>query len=224
MVLENDQFFAFTGPTNRATSTKGVGDVAAEVLVQGQGGSSNPAFFVAAGRRYSAELNGLAQFDANYVAGTSISGKVYASGYPNVTYSGTKPTFSATRGLGYTYEAPADLRLFGTTWLGGGVDNNLTSSGAQSSGATIAISSAGNLTTRLGPCAITGTLVPRASGKNVFDVTLTYSPGTAGTTSCPNKSVKGIAVWFLSSVASAQLLIGATTADGSSAIVLSGIR
>ena len=225
VVLENDQFFGFTGPLNGTTSS-GAGDLKAEVLVQGQGASTNPNFFVAVGRRYSAELNGSAQFEATYTADTSISGSVYAFGYPNVTYSGAKPVVPASARFGYTYDAPADTRLFSTSWVGSGVDNNLNSFGGGSFGVNIAISSTGDITTALGPCNVTGTAVTRSSGKNIFDVTLTYSTSPAGSTVCPfaSKSVKGIALWYFTGLRSAQLLIGTTTPDGSSAIVLSGTR
>jgi len=70
--------------------------------------------------------------------------------------------------------------------------------------ATVAINNAGAITGSSGGCSFTGTATPRASGKNVFDVSITF-----GAAPCvlPSQTVTGIALDYITTGNQTQLLV-----------------
>jgi hypothetical protein len=113
---------------------------------------------------------------ATYVAGTSISGTVsFSAG--TVSFSGA-PIPSTT----YDYNIPAQLADITGSWTLTALD-----------GSTVAltIAGSGSFTAMANGCSITGTFSPRASGKNVFNLALTFG---AAPCASPGATASGVAV------------------------------
>jgi hypothetical protein len=109
---------------------------------------------------------------AGTLTATTVGGTVtFSTGA--VTFSGTAvPTGT------YNYNAAATNSQVAGTW---------TLSALDGTSATVSVGTNGSFTGNNAGCAITGTILPRASGKNVFDVSVTsgpapcFAPGTTST-------------------------------------------
>lgn len=133
-------------------------------------------------------------FTGTYSAKNSVSGTV--SGAAKATFSGTYDA---------RYDSPASLTDLAGTWA---------VSGASSTGTTtsnVTISPTGAIAGSNQYCAMTGTAAPRASGKNVFNV----SVGFAGADCLFNgQTLAGVAV-LMKSGATTQLAVAALLPDRS---------
>jgi hypothetical protein len=142
------------------------------------------------------------------VAQASVSGAVTTSGGAAVaTFSGT-----AVSGTLYDYNAPAQLSTVVGSWdvvVGGVVDSTLT---VNSSGAYSGTDGDG--------CSYSGTITPRPSGKNVFNVTYLTGPAPCAE---PGVSATGVAIVTTPSPGARQLLVVGTTPDRNDAFVVSGV-
>lgn len=130
-----------------------------------------------AGHRVTGTLN------ATVVTGVSVNGAATPNG------GGTPTTFTSTplpaSYPGYLYNTPALASDIAGAWTGFLLDG---------SAAVFSITSAGALSgTNLG-CSFTGTVAPRPSGKNVFNVSIHFgsSPCTAA-----NQDATGIAISYI---------------------------
>jgi hypothetical protein len=130
--------------------------------------------------------------NATVVTNTSIKGSATSStGNTTVTLSATPLSASYSS---YNYNtAPVSSNVFGN-WTGTILDG---------SAATISISTAGGITGSNGGCTFTGTATPRSSGKNVFDMTLTFGPSPCA---YPGQKVSGNALDYVLSNGKRQLL------------------
>jgi hypothetical protein len=149
-----------------------------------------------------------ASLDATFVLGASFSGSAIHSGATvPITFTGeVMPTAQ------YDYDAPASLSEITGTW-------SLTSVHGDSVLATIA--STGTFTATSEGCAISGDVHPRASGKNVFDVSLSFGPAPC---LLPGQSARGIALSYLLPNGQRELLIGGTSTDRAQGTAMYGIR
>ena len=102
------------------------------------------------------------------------------------------------------------LRGASRLWLGPGDDGTIT---VQSNGQFSSTTSVG--------CAITGTATPRPSGKNVFNISVTFGP-----TPCllPNGTASGVAVITHPTATSSELSVLVTTAARDHAAAFFGSR
>ncbi len=183
LVLENDQFYSIYGST--------VGDAFAVYgFLQGNGKSSGGSFSATdvkdattAGQLLSGTVS------ASYTAGASLNGSL-TEGANVVTFTGTAIPASV-----YNYNTPASLGDLAGSW-------NLTSLRGFSNVFTIAAT--GAFTATSGGCSFSGSFTPRASGKNVFDVAMTF-----GASPCvlAGQSIGGIAIDFPLSSGKRQLII-----------------
>lgn len=135
-----------------------------------------------------------------YKAGSSFSATLTENGQSE-TVSGSTPAASL-----YVYNTPASLSKVVGTWTGGLLDGESATVTIQANGSFTGTSSLG--------CSFTGTLSPRASGKNVFNVSLVF-----GNTSCasPGQTATGIALAYPIAGGLTQLVSGAELASGASA-------
>ncbi len=170
VVLENDDFWGLYGNANAA------GDLVVYGIVQGQGKSDNGSFSATGRDYFYTGATSAGSVSAQYVAGTSISGTINAAGQ-NATFAVT-----TAAAMPYNYNSPANLAVLSGNWAG------VTLQGAPFS-LNIGNNGAYNGTSE--GCAMSGTITPRTSGKNVFDVALRF-----GSAPCllPNASIKGIAL------------------------------
>ena len=142
---------------------------------------------------------------AGSVTGTAVSG-VSISG--TTSYGATSTTFNLTPipVTTYDYNAAATNAAVVGTWTG----NMLNGTAA-----TLTMSAGGAVAgTNLG-CTFTGTALPRASGKNVFDVSVTFG---AAPCALPGQTATGIAITYaVAGTAQKQLLVAvqsSTKANG----------
>jgi hypothetical protein len=172
MVLENDQFYTLYG-----NIVNGVFGVVG--FIQGNGKSNNGSF----------SSTDLRDFLSN---GTVVSGSLSASYSPNVSFNGTITEGTSTvtftgaslQNSSYNYNTGPSLANIVGAW-------SLTI--IQCEIVALTISATGSFTATSGGCNFSGTLKPRASGKNVFDVALTF-----GAAPCllAGQSTSGIALEY----------------------------
>lgn len=152
LVLEDDQIWTLYGTAGSS------GELLVYGFIHGQGVASNGKFTANAMKDYFYDGTTInASLQATYQAGVSFNG--------TVTENGTSVTFAgASARSSYVYGTPASLNDIVGSWSGtniAGVTSDFT------------ISQLGTFSglNQFG-CGFSGTISPRASGKNVFDVTL----------------------------------------------------
>jgi hypothetical protein len=200
LVLENDEYWALYG-----TSSGNRFLVAG--FLQGTGTSDNGSFSSTNTRDFGTVPPGSASVSATYVAGTSIQGTV-SGGASSVTLSATAIPAST-----FDYNAAASVSSIAGDW-------NLTDlDGAPTS---LAIAANGAFTGHSGGCAFSGTLVPRPSGKNVYNLSLTFG---AAPCALPNQTATGMAVsHLLAGTMTRQLIVAGVNGNRSAGTALFGIR
>lgn len=200
LVLENDEYWSLYGTTSGNTFL-----VAG--FVQGSGASNNGSFASSNALDFGFATPVHGTVSATYVAGTSIQGSTAAAGQ-TVTFSGTAIAAST-----YNYATAALLADIQGSW-------SLTSlAGAP---ASLNVSAAGALTGSSQGCTFSGTITPRPSGKNVFNVALTF-----GAAPCllPGQSASGIAISNLvAGTARRQLIVAGVNSTRTSGTALFGTR
>ncbi len=137
---------------------------------------------------------------ANYVTGSTMNGTIQE---PNqtVTFNGSVRVAST-----YDYNTSANPSAVSGSWSGKLLDGESATITVSSSGAISGASSGG--------CAFTGSITPRPSGKNVYNVTLNFggSPCFAA-----NASANGIALLYPISGGLTQLVAAAVDGNGTAA-------
>ncbi len=169
-----------------------------------------------------------ALYGSTKVNGTSFSGSgidIYSATIHPGTYSGTvaaKSTINATLSSGVTftgnYSAAYDQAALLTNLAGTYVGYGLTGATAARS-VPVAISAGGNISATDAGCSLTGTASPRATGKNVFNVQITFAGATCllGNGSVTN----GIAFY---DITSRQLIVMAMNASKTDGFIYAGVR
>jgi hypothetical protein len=170
--LEDGSFWAIYG-------TQTAGKLFVSGFVQGNGTSGNGTFSATNAKDFGNRAPISGSVAATYVAGTSING-TFASTAQSASFSGTTIPVAD-----FNYNQAANLSSIVGNWSVQGL------SGASGS---ISIANSGAFTAASGSCITTGTIAPRPSGKNVFNVT-----ATIGSAPCanPGLSFTGIAVSYL---------------------------
>ena len=113
----------------------------------------------------------------------------------------------------YNYSTPASLATVAGSWL-------TNSSTGESVSLTIASNGEFNAISSLG-CNFSGTVTPRPSGKNVFNVALTFGAAPCG---LPNQFASGIALAYPLGNGKTELLAAVTNLTDTHGIVVSGTR
>lgn len=187
LVLENGDFWSLYG-----TLTASVFNIAG--FVQGSGTSDNGKFTSANTKDFgfAPALAGTANATYDPIAKT-ILGTVNATA-GTVTFSG-----APIPGSLYNYSAPASLTTVAGSW-------STTSLSGEGVSLTIAPNGAFTANSALG-CQFSGTVVPRPSGKNVFNVALTFG---AAPCALPGQAGAGIALAYPLSSGKTQLLVTVT--------------
>ncbi|MGI4848778.1 MAG: hypothetical protein ACRYGK_11660 [Janthinobacterium lividum] len=177
------------------------------VLGNGTVTSPNLKDFSVSGAVQSATLS------ASYTPGTSFNGSV-TEGSNTFTFTGAPSVTSL-----YNYSSAASLGDLGGAWSvkdmqGTSVDLTIDANGLVT-GSTPAVAPA---TTG---CAFTGQVVPSATGKNLFDLTLTYG---AAPCKLAGTSVTGIALEYQFTNGKHQLILFGTDAARQNAVTYLGMR
>ena len=161
-------------------------------FLQGQGTSSHGVFTASNLRDFGSSPPVAASLAANYVAGASLSGNLSESG-ATFGISGT-----AIPAAVYNYNAPASLAGISGAWT-------LAALGGTSLPLTIASNGAATGVTS-GGCSVAATFTPRASGKNVFNLAITFGPAPCPV---PSGTAAGIAILSTLSGGAHQLMAAA---------------
>jgi hypothetical protein len=183
LILDNNEFWALFG-----TSQSGF------FYVQGfdQGnGTLNGSSFSGAGREYYPNRSSLTgTFSVTVNPGVSLNGTATSTlGTNSFTMSPINSSF-------YVYDKPAALADVVGSWSGNFLDGT---TGALTISSTGAVSGTNN------GCSYTGTATPRASGKNVFDVSITFG---AGNCVLPGQKATGIGINYLLSSGKREIIVG----------------
>jgi len=202
LVLENDEFWAIYGE-NMGSIFYVYG------FVRGQGSSNNGSFTANSVKDFGFSPAKSGNLTATYnVNSGTISGSVAYGGGDQLQLSGGQVVGSL-----YEYDSPASLSLIAGSW------NAETSIGTS---ALINVSSGGSLTLvdNVG-CSGTGTITPRPSGKNVFNVTVTF-----GGAPCvlPGQTTSGIAIAYPLSTGQTQIIGAITNSARTQGVAVFGIR
>jgi hypothetical protein len=200
IVLENDQFYTMYGhTTNNAFLVSG--------FVQGNGKSNNGSFTSADGvDSASNNTRTAASVNATYTAGVNLNGSlVEAASTVNFT---SAPIAAAV----INYNAPAKLADIAGKW-------DLTS--LRGFATTLNISATGGLSGNSSGCVMSGSIVPRASGKNVFDVSIDFGPAPC---LIPSQSIKGIAIDYVATNGQRQLIVAGIDSARVNTAAFFGVR
>ena len=203
IVLPNDKFYAIYGTTS--------GNLFFVCgLTTGQGTSSSG--------KYTANdtdfdycggslITSSGTVSATYTQGTSLNGTL-TEGTNNETFSGSAPASSQ-----FNYNSAATLSSVTGSWNGSLTDGESASITVNSAGSLTGISSTG--------CTFSATLTPDSSGKNFFNISLTF-----GASPCllANQSATGVGVNYLLSDGVTSQLIAAVNSGTSFGIVFAAQR
>ena len=144
-----------------------------------------------------------------YYTGQTTAGTVSASYTAAGTWNGSAiypsgaVSFATQRvaASSYNYDTPAQLSAIAGSWSGTDLSGDAT---------TVVISSTGAVSGNSLGCLFTGTATPRATGKNVFDVTITFA--NSQLCSLPGGSASGIGVTYpISGTTRNQILVAVQT-------------
>lgn len=203
LVLENNEIWALYGTQMPSVFLVSGFVQATGTAAAGSYNSSAATDFPASG----SPLNGAVTATYNSAAGT-ISGSVTAPGSSPLSFAG-----SPIAGSTYNYNTPAAVATISGSWslqaiTGESIAMNITSSG------TFTASSA------LG-CNFSGMATPRSSGKNVFNLSITF-----GSAPCalPGQSATGIAINYPVTGGKNQLLIAGLNASRTAGTAAFGTR
>lgn len=198
LALENDQVYALIGNTD----SQGVFRVSS--LIEGAGTSANGSFSVANAKEYvSSGQVFTAAISGSFSPRTTVMGSV-ASSSGTASFTGTAP---ATASL--NYDTPASINTVSGSWTG---------STLAGEGVTFSVAATGAVTgtSALG-CRFTGSAAPRASGKNVLDVSVTFGPAPC---LLPGVTGTGIGVSSLLTNGKRQLLLAVTNSGRTAGTVV----
>jgi hypothetical protein len=201
LILENGEFWSIYGQDSGSFFN-------VYGFVQGKGSSANGTSFTASDVKdfgFVPPLSGNLTATYNSTAKT-ISGTI-ATGSGSVTFSG-----GPIAGSLYDYNSAATLSAVTGQWavgssLGGTMSVNVTASGA--------------VTTSQGGCTSSGSITPRPSGKNVFNITLTNGPAPCA---APNQTMTGIAIVYPLGNGQTQLIAAVVDSARVTGIAVFGIR
>jgi hypothetical protein len=204
LALENDEYWALYG-TSTASSFFVAG------FLQGQGVSDNGSFTSSNLKDFGTVPPTSGSVSASYVVNTRVSGAITEPG-GSVSFSGTP-----IPGPSYDYNVPAKLSDLAGAWSLTVLDG---------SAATMTIAASGAFTGSMGGCTFTGTLAPRPSGKNVFNLSLTFG---AAPCPLPNETGTGVALSYLlnggvNGIATRQLMLVGVNAARTSGTAAFGSR
>ncbi|MDB5825774.1 MAG: hypothetical protein JWR21_4478 [Herminiimonas sp.] len=201
IVLEDGSYYSFYG-------TGAINAFVVKGSLQGTGTGLNGLFASTNLHDYMADgTTASGSLGATYTAQPTFNGSVSEGSQPTVTFTGA--ALSATN---YVYgSAPVFSNIVGT-WP-------LTSITGAST--TVAIAANNTFSGNSAGCSFTGTIAPRPSGKNIYNVTMAFAGAPCAS---PNQAATGIALDFLITGGKRQLLIVGADATRANGIVLIGTR
>lgn len=186
LFLENGEFWTLYG-----ASTPTVFGVAG--FVQGTGTSNNGSYASANAKDFGFVPAVAGTLSATYNTVAKTIAGTFTTTLGAVTFSGGPIPDSL-----YLYDKPASLADVSGVWSTMSLTGESVAINVASNGAFTAIGSSG--------CTFSGTVTPRASGKNVFNVALTFG---AAPCALPGQAGSGIALAYPLATGQSQLLVAA---------------
>ena len=201
LVLENGDFWGLYGNTvSNKFSISG--------LIQGSGTSNNGVFTSSNLKDFGVSPSVAGALNATYDATAKTIKGTGIAGAANTSFNGGPAANSL-----YNYTIAASLTNIAGTWL-------LTSL----SGATVNINIAATGTFSAvdnNGCQFSGTIAPRASGKNVFDTATTFGPAPCR---LPGQTASGIALFQPLVAGNTQLILAQVDSTRTNSAVAFGTR
>lgn len=194
LVLENNEFWNIIGRT--------IGNVFYVVAMDNGAASVNGNNFSTFFRGYTANSTSLGYGTGTVTTNSKISGTVTTVG--STTQSSTISMTPANSSF-YNYNRNADFNELVGSWTGSFMSGNT---------GTIQIANNGEFSLKESTgCNANGTITPRSSGKNVFNLSSVDGVG------CPLPGFKttGIVITYLTNTGKRQLIAGATNGSGGDA-------
>lgn len=186
IVLPNDKFYGIYGTMSGNT-------LLLYGMVTGQGTSSSSSYTANVSDFFYTGAINTGSLSASYVAGSRINGTLTEGN--SQTFSGTALPASS-----FNYNTAASVSAVTGAWSGTLLDGSATS---------VTINSNGSFAGSSSGCPLSGTVTADSSGKNFFDVSVTF--GNSNSCQFPNQTATGIAVeYLLSNGITHQLLAGVT--------------
>ena len=173
LVLENDEYWTLYGEeTNSFFSVFG--------FVQGSGQSHEGSYTVSDLRDYALSSTDSGSAVASYdAAARTFEGSYVVDGGAAIQFTGGPITDVA-----YDYDQTASMSTMIGQWL---------ATNAKGEYVTFDVAADGTVSMSQNGCVASGTLQPRASGKNIFDVTVTFG---AAPCELPNETATGVALTY----------------------------
>lgn len=209
IVLETGGFFIIYGETiNNVFFVDGTLNGTGQILLntnEFQSFDLNDYFFDRDTNGLGAVFNGT--LVANFSSGNFFNGTANQTD-SFVEFAGTVPAITV-----YNYNVAANPASIAGNW---------TMRDLLGSSLNLSVDTAGNFTgIYASGCSLSGTLTPRASGKNVFDMTISFGP-----TPCtqPSRTFSGVAIDYAPSMLARALVMSGTTTDRAEGTALYGTR
>jgi hypothetical protein len=182
IVLPDDKFYALYGTA-----------MAVYGMMSGQGNSGNNTYTAAIEEFTGGGSAMQGSVTATDVPGSSVNGMITAAG-TTLSFSGTAPASSL-----FNYNGQASVGSIAGTWYGSLMDGSF---------ATVTITSSGAVSGSDGGCSFSGTVSPDPSGKNFFNVSLSF-----GGSPClfPNQTATGVGIYYLLPDGMTQQLLAGVT-------------
>ena len=177
-------------------------------FVQGIGISNNGNFTSSSIKDFGYSPAPSGNLVANYsAANKTMAGTVTYGLSGAITFSG-----GPIPGSLYNYNTPASMSTIVGAW---------SAMSSYGNNVSINVASNGTLTVQDGTCVGTGTVTPRASGKNVYNLTVTF-----GFNNCalPGATTTGIAIAYPLNTGQTQIIAAITDASRTEGIAVFGIR
>jgi hypothetical protein len=200
LVLEDGSFWDIYGiPSGSALAVQGV--------AAGSSTASNGSFTLSFNDFYTPGNTAVSGTGSGTYSGTNLVG--------TLTENGVTGTFNLTAPVttNYNYNVAATIATVAGSWSGSLLDGETATVNISSSGALTGTSSLG--------CAVTGTVTPRPSGKNVFNVSVTFG---ASPCALPNQTSTGIGLTYPLGNGTNQLIVGLVTPSQTKATAFFAIR
>ena len=200
LVLEDGSFWNIYGiPSGSAISVQGV--------ATGSSSASNGAFTIAFKDFYAPGISPVSGTGSGAYSGSNLLG--------TLTEDGVTGSFSLTAPLttNYNYNTPASISSITGSWSGGLLDGASASVNILATGTVTGTSSLG--------CSFTGTISSRPSGKNVFNISLTFG---AAPCALPNQTASGVALTYPLDNGKNQLVGGLITPSQTAAMAFFAVR
>ena len=201
LVLENGDIWSLYG-----TQTASVFSVAG--FIQGAGTSNNGSFTSSTTKDFGFAPAVAGSLNASYDATAKTIAGTFSAGGQTATFTG-----GPIAGSLYDYTAPASLTTVAGPWSTTSATGETITIDVAANGALTAATSSG--------CNFTGTVTPRPSGKNVFNVSLTF-----GVAPCAlaGQTATGIALAYPLAGGLTQLLVAVVDGTRSYGALAFGTR